>query len=117
MGWSLADVETVTVHGRSAEQIIPYFAPGNRLLVLTRDGNSPKEVATLLKANGYGESRMSVLAALGGPREKRLDGIAKTCGAKYLIFIRLPSNALRDLMPGYCRVPASRMTFLSMMAK
>lgn len=78
MGWSLADVETLTVHGRAAEQIVPFFAPGNRLLVLTRDGDSPKEVAALLKANGYGESRMSVLAALGGPRERRFDGVAKT---------------------------------------
>jgi len=77
MGWSLADAETLTVHGRAAEQIIPYFAPGARLLVLTRDGDSPKEVARLLKARGYGESRLTVLAALGGQREKRVDGIAK----------------------------------------
>lgn len=78
MGWSLADVETLTVHGRDAEQIIPHFSPGNRLLVLTRDGDSPKEVAALLKTNGYGESRMTVLVALGGPKEKRIEGIAKS---------------------------------------
>lgn len=78
MGWSLADVATLTVHGRDAEQIIPCFSPGNRLLVLTRDGDSPKEVAALLKANGYGQSRMTVLAALGGPKEKRIEGIAKS---------------------------------------
>lgn len=76
MGWSLADVETVTVHGRAAEQIIPHFAPGVRLLVLTRDGDSPKEVAALLKRRGFSQSPMSVLASLGGPREKRIDGVA-----------------------------------------
>ena len=76
MGWSLADVETVTVHGRAAEQIIPHFAPGVRLLVLTRDGDSPKEVAALLKRCGFSQSPMSVLASLGGPKEKRIDGVA-----------------------------------------
>lgn len=76
MGWSLADVETVTVHGRAAEQIIPHFAPGVRLLVLTRDGDSPKEVAAFLKRRGFSQSPMSVLASLGGPKEKRIDGIA-----------------------------------------
>lgn len=76
LGWSLADCETVTIHGRPAEQVIPCFSPGARLLILTRDGDSPKEVAKLLKNWGFGESRMSVLAALGGKREKRIDGIA-----------------------------------------
>ena len=69
LGWSLADCEKVTVHGRPAEQIVPHFAPGVRLLVLTRDGDSPREVAKLLKDRGFGESRMIVLAALGGKRE------------------------------------------------
>ena len=27
MGWSLADVETLTAHGRPAEQVIPWFWP------------------------------------------------------------------------------------------
>ena len=30
MGWSLADCETVTAHGRPPEQVIPYFWPGAR---------------------------------------------------------------------------------------
>ncbi|MCB1429879.1 MAG: precorrin-6y C5,15-methyltransferase (decarboxylating) subunit CbiE [Nitratireductor sp.] len=76
MGWSLADVETVTVHGRPAEQIIPHFAPGVRLLVLTADASSPSAVAQLLVRRGFPASRMVALAALGGPREKRFDGVA-----------------------------------------
>jgi precorrin-6Y C5,15-methyltransferase (decarboxylating) len=76
MGWSLADLETVTVHGRPAEQIIPHFAPGARLLVLTADASSPGEVARLLVRRGFPASRMVALAALGGPREKRFDGVA-----------------------------------------
>lgn len=76
MGWSLADCETLTIHGRATEQIIPNIAPNVRLLILTQDNASPKEVATLLTERGFGESRLSVLVAMGGPNEKRFDGKA-----------------------------------------
>lgn len=81
MGWSLADVETLTIHGRPAEQIVSWFAPGQRLLVLTKDASSPDAVATLLCDHGYGNSRMSVLAAMGGRDEMRFDGIAESWNA------------------------------------
>jgi precorrin-6Y C5,15-methyltransferase (decarboxylating) len=77
MGWSLADVETLTVHGRPAEQIIPFFASGARLLVLTKDHTSPATVAKLLAERGYGASKLTVLAALGGPDEQRFEGAAE----------------------------------------
>ena len=35
MGWSLPDVETLTVHGRPVEQMIAFIQPDARLLVLT----------------------------------------------------------------------------------
>ena len=100
MGWSLADVETVTVHGRAAEQIIPHFAPGVRLLVLTRDGDSPKEVATLLKRRGFSQSPMSVLASLGGPREKRIDGVAANWRRKAPDFHVLAIECVADAGAG-----------------
>ncbi len=71
MRWSLADVETLTIHGRPAEQIVPYFAPHARLLVLTQNGGSPAIVAQLLTERGFGPSRLTVLGALGGPDETR----------------------------------------------
>ncbi|MAZ15135.1 MAG: cobalamin biosynthesis bifunctional protein CbiET [Ahrensia sp.] len=77
MGWSLADVETLTVHGRAAEQIIPWFAPDQRILLLTKDASSPGTVARLLTERGYGPSKLTVLAALGGPNEARFDGVAE----------------------------------------
>jgi len=80
MGWSLADVETLTAHGRSPEQILPWFHPGARLLVLTQDRHSPGKIARLLTDRGYGGSAMTVLAALGGPREQRFDGLARDWG-------------------------------------
>ncbi len=76
MRWSLADAETLTVHGRPVEQAIPFFAPGARLLILTRDGDTPAEIAALLRDAGLGPSRITVLAALGGAAEARIDATA-----------------------------------------
>ena len=78
MGWSLADCETLTIHGRAASQVLPHMAPGVRMLVLTKDRTSPEKVADLLSDRGFGKSRMTVLAALGGEREQRFDGHAET---------------------------------------
>ncbi|MGB0854495.1 MAG: precorrin-6y C5,15-methyltransferase (decarboxylating) subunit CbiE [Pikeienuella sp.] len=76
MGWSLADAATLTVHGRPAEQAIPYFAPCARLLLLTKGAETPGDIARLLTEQGYGESRLTVLGALGGSNESRMEGRA-----------------------------------------
>jgi precorrin-6Y C5,15-methyltransferase (decarboxylating) len=76
MGWSMADIETLTAHGRSAGQVIPYFWPGARLLILTAGSQTPGEIARLLEARGFGASAMTVLANLGGPDERRIDAAA-----------------------------------------
>jgi len=78
MGWSLADCETLTIHGRANSQIIPHLAPKARLLVLTQNNESPAAVAEILPQRGFGESRITVLAALGGEHEQRFDGVANT---------------------------------------
>ncbi|HUS53141.1 MAG TPA: precorrin-6y C5,15-methyltransferase (decarboxylating) subunit CbiE [Thermohalobaculum sp.] len=76
MAWSMADIETLTAHGRAAEQVVPYFWPGARLLILTAGSQTPGEIARLLAARSYGASAMTVLANLGGSQEHRIDGIA-----------------------------------------
>lgn len=82
MRWSLADVETLTAHGRPAEQILSRLAPGARLLVLTKDKTTPGAIAQLLVERGYGPSAMTVLGALGGARETRIDGVAEDWSAE-----------------------------------
>ncbi len=77
MGWSLADAETLTVHGRPAEQIIPYLAPDARLIILGEDGETPAKIGRILAENGYGESTITVLAAMGRGDEARFTGTAK----------------------------------------
>lgn len=77
LGWSRPDVETLTVHGRPLETIVGHLAPGLRLLMLSRDGETPARVARLLCEHGYGPSPMTVLEHLGGEDERRLDGVAE----------------------------------------
>jgi len=78
MLWPLADVACVTVHGRPLEILNLSIQPGARLLVLSRDGQTPAQAAALLVARGFGPSAITVLEHLGGPRERRLDGIAES---------------------------------------
>ena len=77
MGWSLADVETLTAHGRPSEGIVPFVAPGRRLLILAAGARTPREVARLLVERGYGASAMVALSAMGGPREARQESTAE----------------------------------------
>ena len=78
MGWSLASVEILTIHGRPLAGILPRLYPRARLLLLTSDGKAPEQVAELLTQAGCGAARISVLAHIGGNEEMRLDGLAAT---------------------------------------
>ncbi|MFV0474209.1 MAG: precorrin-6y C5,15-methyltransferase (decarboxylating) subunit CbiE, partial [Pikeienuella sp.] len=89
MRWSLADAETLTLHRRPAETAIRYFAPGARLLMLAEGAATPPAVARLLVEHGYGPSAMTVLGALGGPRESRIDGMAESWSAPCPDFLTL----------------------------
>ena len=76
MGWPQADVQVVTVHGRPLPSLMLYLVPGVRLVVLSQDGDTPAQVAQLLRDHGYGPSLIWVLEHLGGPKEDRLQGRA-----------------------------------------
>jgi precorrin-6Y C5,15-methyltransferase (decarboxylating) len=77
MLWPLAECETLTLHGRPAERVLLHVAPGARLLILSADGTTPARVAELLVRSGWGASELTVLEHLDGPREARLDAVAK----------------------------------------
>ncbi|WP_331374994.1 precorrin-6y C5,15-methyltransferase (decarboxylating) subunit CbiE [Sinorhizobium chiapasense] len=70
LGWALQDVATVSLHGRPLDLIRPHLQPGARVLALTSDGGGPKALAALLCDSGFGQSRLTVLEALGGERER-----------------------------------------------
>ena len=77
LGWSRAEVETLTLHGRPLELLHPAVQPGAKLLLLANGAESPAEVAALLRARGYGPSRIVVLEQMGGSKERRHQGRAE----------------------------------------
>lgn len=78
LGWDAADVDRVTLHGRPLESLRRHLAPGARLVALASDGTTPAAVAKLLVAAGYGESAITVFEHMGGPAERRVDGVASS---------------------------------------
>ena len=77
LGWTLSEVEPLTLHGRPLALLHPAIQPGARLLLLSNDAATPDQVAELLRARGYGPSRMVVLEHMGGAKERRLDATAE----------------------------------------
>lgn len=77
LGWPLADIATLSIHGRPLETLALHLAPDARLLVLAENRDSPRAVADHLVAHGWGPSRLIVLEHLAGTKERRLDGTAE----------------------------------------
>lgn len=107
MGWSMPDVETLTVHGRPVEQMIAFIQPDIRLLILTTGAETPAQIARFLTQRGFGQSRITVLAAMGGENEQRFDGIAESWDQDVPAFntmavecLAAPDAALLPRVPG-----------------
>lgn len=107
MGWSMADLETLTVHGRPVEQMIAFIQPHARLLILTTGAETPAQIARFLTERGFGKSPMTVLAAMGGEDEARFDGIAESWDHTVPAFntlavecVAAPDAALLPRVPG-----------------
>lgn len=107
MGWSIADVETLTVHGRPVEQMIAFIQPQARLLILTTGAETPAKITAFLTERGFGKSKMTVLAAMGGQDEARFDGVAESWAHEVPAFntlavecVAAPDAALLPRVPG-----------------
>ncbi len=74
--WPLNRVTLASVHGRPLERLAPHIVPAARLLILAHDGRTPNKVAAMLTERGFGDSRMTALAHLGGEMETRTAAIA-----------------------------------------
>jgi precorrin-6Y C5,15-methyltransferase (decarboxylating) len=70
LGWALSETALVSLHGRGLDLVRPHLHPGARILALTSDGDGPAALARLLTQIGFGSSRLTVLEAVGGPRER-----------------------------------------------
>ncbi|MEM7472469.1 MAG: precorrin-6y C5,15-methyltransferase (decarboxylating) subunit CbiE [Pseudomonadota bacterium] len=107
MGWSLADVETLTVHGRPVHQMVAFIQPEQRLIILTTGAETPSQIAQFLAERGFGQSEMTVLANMGGEKEQRFEGLASDWAHEVPAFntlavrcVAAPDAALLPRVPG-----------------
>jgi precorrin-6Y C5,15-methyltransferase (decarboxylating) len=70
LGWPLQETTCISLHGRPIDLIRPHLQSARRIIALTSDGSGPGELAALLANLGFGRSRITVLEALGGGRER-----------------------------------------------
>ncbi|MFZ2512527.1 MAG: precorrin-6y C5,15-methyltransferase (decarboxylating) subunit CbiE [Gordonia sp. (in: high G+C Gram-positive bacteria)] len=78
LGWDLAALEVVSLVTAEPTTLIPALTDGARVLVLSRDADTPTQVAELLRNTGFGWSMLSVLGELGGPDESAVSGVARS---------------------------------------
>jgi precorrin-6Y C5,15-methyltransferase (decarboxylating) len=87
MGWSLPDVEMISLHGRDTALIEPIIAPGIKILALTEGDETVRAVARHLMEKHYGESSLTVLEHMGGSLEREVS--FKPC--------EIPTRSFADL--------------------
>ncbi|GAA2605196.1 precorrin-6y C5,15-methyltransferase (decarboxylating) subunit CbiE [Streptomyces axinellae] len=77
LGWPQEDIDVISTVGRPVARIAAALHEGRRLLVLSAGAATPGEVTALLRARGFGPSRVQVLEQLGGPRERTYEATAE----------------------------------------
>jgi precorrin-6Y C5,15-methyltransferase (decarboxylating) len=77
LGWAQQDVEVVSLVGRPIELLHPALQPGRRVLVLAST-TAPAEIAALVRARGFGPSRVIALSDLNAKDEQRAEATADT---------------------------------------
>lgn len=78
LAWPMERCAFVSIHGREIDTLARHLHPRAKLLILSADAASPGAVAAFLSARGFGASGITVFERMGGPKEKRLDGVAET---------------------------------------
>jgi len=70
LGWALETTPCLGCHAAPISRLRPHLHDGARLIVTLRDGTGPEALAAYLGAEGFAESSLHVMEALGGPRER-----------------------------------------------
>lgn len=76
LGWSLAEVETLSLCGRDPALLNAVLYPEARVLVLSADRHTPATVAQILTQQGFGDSQIVVFERVGGDAERLVAGVA-----------------------------------------
>jgi precorrin-6Y C5,15-methyltransferase (decarboxylating) len=78
LGWPLETTLCAGLHAAPFARVRRSLAPGLRAIVLVRDGAAVAALAQWLTGEGFGETRVTVMEALGGPRERIVQATAAT---------------------------------------
>ena len=102
--WSLQECCLVSLHGREFERIIPALQPHAKILCLSWDETTPPRLAKLLCEKGLGPSRIIVMEAMGGPRERLRESTAQAFGMEgidplNLVAIEIAATAQSQILP------------------
>ncbi|SPJ30150.1 precorrin-6y C5,15-methyltransferase (decarboxylating) subunit CbiE [Falsiruegeria mediterranea] len=81
LAWPLEMTLTMGLHAAPLTRLRPHLAPGLRAIVLLRNGDAVLELADWLTALGFGESKLNVMEALGGPRQRLR--VCKACDLEF----------------------------------
>lgn len=79
VGWPVQDTEVISLVTAEPDSAI---RRGGQAVVLSRDRTSPGALARLLTATGRGDSEVTILEQLGGPRELRRSSTAREWAAR-----------------------------------
>lgn len=77
LGWAVENTLCAGLHAAPFAQLKPNMFEGQRIIATLRDGDAVGEIATWLCDEGFGESSLHVMEALGGPRQRVRTAAAK----------------------------------------
>ncbi|VTZ51803.1 Precorrin-6Y C(5,15)-methyltransferase (decarboxylating) [Methylocella tundrae] len=102
--WSLQNCDLISLHGRDFERFIPAIQPGGKLLCLSWDETTPPRIAKLLCERGLGTSRITVMEAMGGERERIRSSLAEAFDIEEINPLNLVAVEI-PLEPRSCFLP------------
>lgn len=70
LAWKLEETLCLGLHAAPYARLRPLLGRGTRVICTMRDGAAPAELAEWLTAEGFGASKLTVMEALGGPRQR-----------------------------------------------
>jgi precorrin-6Y C5,15-methyltransferase (decarboxylating) len=76
LGWSLNEVETLSLCGRPASLLQSYIYPNAKLLILSSGKETPQIVANMLCDRDFSNSKITVLEHLNGTKERIISTVA-----------------------------------------
>ncbi len=109
--WALQDCGTISFCGRPLERLRPLLQPGARILALSADAGTPAALAAFLRQHGFGPTRLHVLEALGGPRERiattTADAFDLAPAALNMVGLEVVAGPEAQVLPLSCGLPDS----------